>query len=101
MNKLKKKIKKRTRKLRRNNKMIKVKTKKYINKVVKKTPLNKKYKSRKHKKTIKTGKKQKGGILFLSSTEDDIRNTYNNFMGENEVSSNSIDFDIQSPMYIN
>ena len=93
---LMKKIKNKTKKIKRNKNMIKNKTKKYVNKFMKKTRLNKKIKSRKQKKNVK---KQKGGIFLLSNSEDNIRNIYNEFMGENNVSSNYMDYDKLSPIH--
>ena len=90
------KIKNKTRKLKRN---IKSKTIKYLNKLSKKRHLNKKLKSRKQRKSVKNIKKQKGGIFLLSNTEDNIRNIYNEFIGENKVSSNYMDYDKLSPIH--
>ena len=79
--------------------MIKSKTKKYINKLLRKTRLNKKLKYSKQKKSVKNVKKQKGGFFLLSNGEDNIRNIYNEFMGENMVSSNYMDYDKLSPIH--
>jgi hypothetical protein len=90
------KIKNKTRKLKRN---IKSKTRKYLNKLSKKRHLNKKLKSRKQRKSVKNIKKQKGGVFLLSNTEDNIRNVYNEFMGENNVSSDYMEYDKLSPIH--